>query len=214
MRKNSKRKNLGRPRSELAKKNILNATYNLLKDKGFRAIGYHEIAKAAGVSSATLYRWWDCKEEILFDACFYNYRPFVPVSESGSALESFHQYILRVAEFLVSENGIVISRLICGINDNKKLHEIYLKRYIIPRRKIQVGLIKEAIASGELKRDTDPELLIDAVTGPLYFRWLQRHAPLDRKFAEKIFNKFIPVFKNNTARGPRTQRSIVRKTKG
>ena len=51
-----------------------------------------------------------------------------------------------------------------------------------------------AIASGELKLGTDPELLIDALNGPLFFRWLQGHAPLDKGFAKGIFDKVIPAF--------------------
>jgi hypothetical protein len=45
-----------------------------------------------------------------------------------------------------------------------------------------------------LKRGTDPELLIDALNGPLFFRWLQGHAPLDKGFAKGIFDKVIPAF--------------------
>jgi len=45
-----------------------------------------------------------------------------------------------------------------------------------------------------LKRTTDPELLIDALNGPLFFRWLQGHATLDRKFAESIFENVIRAF--------------------
>jgi serine/threonine protein kinase len=43
----------GRPRSEQARQEILETAYNLLRDKGFDAVGSHEIAQAAGVSSAT-----------------------------------------------------------------------------------------------------------------------------------------------------------------
>jgi len=46
----------------------------------------------------------------------------------------------------------------------------------MPRRQMQRRFIGEAIASGELKRGTDTELLIDALNGPLFFRWLQGHA--------------------------------------
>ena len=51
-----------------------------------------------------------------------------------------------------------------------------------------------AVASGQLKPGTDTELLIDALNGPLFFRWLQGHAPLDKGFAERIFDKVIPAF--------------------
>ena len=43
----------------------MEAAYKLLEAKGFQAIGSHEIANVAGVSRATLNRWWNSKEEIL-----------------------------------------------------------------------------------------------------------------------------------------------------
>ena len=64
----------------------------------------------------------------------------------------------------------------------------------MPRRAIQRIIIEDAIASGELKRTTDPELLIDALNGPLFFRWLQGHAPVDKDFAERILEKVICAF--------------------
>ena len=84
-----------------------------------------------------------------------------------------------------------MARLITRIHHDKELRRLFLDRYVIPRRQIQRGIIEDAIASGELKRSTDPELLIDALNGPLFFRWLQGHAPLDRSFAEDIFEKVI-----------------------
>jgi len=71
---------------------------------------------------------------------------------------------------------------------------VFLERYVMPRRQMQRRFIREAIASGRLKRGTDPELLIDAINGPLFFRWLQGHAPLEKSFAENLFNKVIPAF--------------------
>jgi Tetracyclin repressor-like, C-terminal domain len=49
---------------------------------------------------------------------------------------------------------------------------MFLERYVKQRRQIQRGIIEDAIASGELKPTTDPELLIDMLSGPLFFRWL------------------------------------------
>jgi AcrR family transcriptional regulator len=184
----------GRPRSEQARRDILEAAYKLLKAKGFQAIGSHEIAKAAGVSSATLYRWWNSKEEILFDACFEHMNPVLAVSGSGSALARLRRYVLYVAEFLASDDGSIMARLFTGIHDNAKLQQMFLERYVMPRRQMQRRFIGEAVASGQLKRGTDLELLIDALNGPLFFRWLLGHAPLEKSFAEGLFDKVIPAF--------------------
>jgi AcrR family transcriptional regulator len=184
----------GRPRSEQARQEILETAYKLLRDKGFNAVGSHEIAQAAGVSSATLYRWWKSKEEILFDACFEHMKPVLAIPESRSALTRLRHYVLRAREFLVSEEGAVMARVLTGIHEDKRLRQMFLDRYVKQRRQIQRGIIEDAIASGELKPTTDPELLIDALSGPLFFRWLQGHAPLDRGFARSIFDKVIPAF--------------------
>jgi AcrR family transcriptional regulator len=184
----------GRPRSEQARRDILEAAYKLLETKGFHAVGSHEIASAAGVSSATLYRWWGSKEEILLDACFEHMKPVLAVSGSGSALTRLRRYVLYVAEFLASDDGAVMARLVTGIHDDTKLHRMFLERYVMPRRQMQRRFIREAIAAGELKRGTDTELLIDALNGPMFFRWLQAHAPLERSFAERILDRVILGF--------------------
>ena len=184
----------GRPRSEQARQDILKAAYRLLKAKGVQHVGSHEIAKAAGVSSATLYRWWDSKEEILFDACFEHMKPVLTISGNGSAVARLRRYVLRATDFLSCEDGAVMARLVTGIHEDRKLRRMFLERYVTPRRQIQRGIIEDAVASGELKRATDPELLIDALNGPLFFRWLQGHAPLDRRFAERVFEKVIRAF--------------------
>jgi AcrR family transcriptional regulator len=193
MRTDSRR--AGRPRSEQARCDILEAAYNLLRVKGFHEVGSHEIANTAGVSSATLYRWWDSKEEILLDACFEHMKPVLAVSGTGSPLARLRRYVVYVAKFLASNDGVTMARLVTGIHNDKKLQRLFLERYVMPRRQMQRRFIGEAIASGELKRGTDVELLIDALNGPLFFRWLQGHASLDEGFAERIFEKIIPAFR-------------------
>lgn len=85
------------------------------------------------------------------------------------------------------------ARLITGIYGDKKLQQMYLERFYQPRRQIQLRVIEEAIACRELKPDTDPELLLDALSGPMFFRWLQGHAPVDKKFVEVLADKIIPA---------------------
>jgi AcrR family transcriptional regulator len=173
---------------------ILEAAYKLLSDKGFNAVGSHEIAQAAGVSTATLYRWWKSKEEILFDACFEPMRPILAIPETGSGLTRLRRYVLRASEFLVSEEGTVLARVLTGTHEDQRLGRMFLERYVNQRRHIQRAIIEDSIALGELQPTTDPELLIDMLSGPLFFRWLQGHAPPDKGFAKRIFDKVIPAF--------------------
>jgi len=122
-------------------------------------------------------------------------RPALTVSKKGTALGRLRAYVLRATDFLTSQDGEVMARLFTGIHEDKKLRRLFLERYVPPRRDIQGRIIEDAIAAGEVKRDTNSDLLIDALNGPLFFRWLQGHAPLDQSIAESIFKSVIPAFR-------------------
>jgi hypothetical protein len=44
------------------------------------------------------------------------------------------------------------------------LRRLFLERFYLPRRAMNLDLVHQAIAARELPRDTDPDLLIDALT--------------------------------------------------
>ena len=58
----------GRPRSETAQTAILSAAIALLLDQGLHAMSMDDVAERAGVSKATIYRWWASKELLALDA--------------------------------------------------------------------------------------------------------------------------------------------------
>jgi len=63
----------GRPRSETARAAILDAADVLLLARGLDAVSMDAIAERAGVSKATIYRWWPTKEALALDALYYDW---------------------------------------------------------------------------------------------------------------------------------------------
>jgi len=181
----------GRPRSEGAKQAILEAAYTLLKKGGIASVSADELARAAGVSKATLYRWWKTKEAILLDAFFEKLKPVLPYEADSSPLEALRSNVIRGASWLLSEDGRIAVRLISEVYEDPKLHRLFLEHFYLPRRAMQLQLVKAAIDAGELRKDTDPEVLIDALQGPLYFRFLIGHAPLDKRFATDLVEQVL-----------------------
>jgi AcrR family transcriptional regulator len=187
------RRGPGRPRSERARRDILDAAYKLLKRKEINSIGAHEIAEEAGVGRATLYRWWDTKEAVIFEACLEHLRiSRTPVK--GSPLTQLRDQILRSPDWVHSEEGDVMGRIITGIHGNRKLQKLYLEKFYLPRRQVQVQMVKDAIASGELRSNEDPEFVLDALYGPVFFRWLQGHAPVDLAFVRALVDQVLQSF--------------------
>ena len=133
----------GRPRSEQASQDILESAYKLLKKKGISAVAAQEIATGAGVSTATLYRWWETREALMFDACFEHVMPDLSVAEMGSPVARLREFLVRGAAWFRCEDGKVMARL-TGIHGDKKLQQMYLERFYLPRRQIQLEVIEEA----------------------------------------------------------------------
>src|SRR5260370_14056977 len=97
----------GRPRSDASKQAVLLAAYRLLKKRGIASVSAQELARQAGVSTATLYRWWESNEAVMLDALLAAAKPGRAPPLEGSPLERLHQSVVRGAEWLHSEDSPV-----------------------------------------------------------------------------------------------------------
>ena len=87
----------GRPRSEAARQAILEATRTLLEATSVRDLTIETIAKQAGVSKSTIYRWWPNKAAIVIDAV----EAMVPrtrLSESKSVSAALTEQLVLLVE--------------------------------------------------------------------------------------------------------------------
>ncbi len=73
----------GRPRSEKAHNAILEAAAELLLDNGLAAVSMDAVATRAGVSKATIYRWWPTKETLALDALYHEWAAVPPARDTG-----------------------------------------------------------------------------------------------------------------------------------
>ena len=78
----------------------------------------------------------------MFDGCFEQVKPALAMTGNGFALKRLVDYVVRATDFLCSEDGKIMARLVTGIYEDKKLQRMFLDRYAIPRRRIQGDIIK------------------------------------------------------------------------
>ena len=53
------------------------------------------------------------------------------------------------------------------------------------------GLLERAAAAGELRTGLDLEVTLDLIYGPLYYRLLVGHAPLDPGFTDALLDQVL-----------------------
>ena len=77
-----------------------------------------------------------------------------------------------------------------GQSDPSILQELY-KRHISHRRAATMADVERGKAAGEFAPSTDPELLIDAMIGPIYYRMLLRSAPSTERCVEDLIDQVL-----------------------
>jgi AcrR family transcriptional regulator len=181
----------GRPRSEESRASILDAAYKSLRRTPVSEISTVHIARQAGVSTATVYRWWSTKEALLLDAFLHTVEHQVVFQREGLPLERLKEYILQVGRFFTGANGVVTARLLTAIQDNSILRNDFLKRVYSPREKELRATVKEAIKRGDLPPELKINLFLDSIVGPLLARLLFRHERIDESYVVAVFDQVV-----------------------
>ncbi|MGN6713605.1 TetR/AcrR family transcriptional regulator [Anaerocolumna jejuensis] len=181
-------KKVGRPRSEETKKAILTASYELLLENGFNTITVEGIAERAGVSKATIYKWWPNKAAVVLDGFFAATESMLQVPDTGSVCEDLFIQVNNLAAFITSPKGKVITELIAAGQFNANIAEEYRVRYFNPRRLISQHILERGMQRGELKNDLDMELSIDLIFAPLFYRLLITGETVDSAFVKSLIS--------------------------
>jgi AcrR family transcriptional regulator len=180
----------GRPRSEKARKAILDAAAELLLARGLSAVSMDAVAERAGVSKATIYRWWPTKETLALDALFTEWAAASPYPRDTGSLRGDLLALLRPWARLASSRpyGRVIAALITEAQTDPVFAAEYRHRVVEPRRDQARAIFRRAIERGEIPANTNIEVALDLLYGPLYHRLLHGHAPLTDRFTQDVID--------------------------
>ena len=183
----------GRPRSEKARKAVLDAAAELLLERGLSAVSMDAVAERAGVSKATIYRWWPTKETLALDALYTEWAAAAPDPRDTGSLRGDLLALLRPWAKLVGSRpyGRVVAALITEAQTDPVFAAEYRQRVVEPRRDQAREVFRRAIVRGEIPADTNTEVALDLVYGPLYHRLLHGHAPLDDRFVRDVVDMVI-----------------------
>jgi AcrR family transcriptional regulator len=177
------RRRPGRPRSEAARRAILDATNRLLDTIPVRDLTIEAIAREAGVGKPTIYRWWPSKNAVVIDAAFGAVAKRIEYPELDSAVESLAQQVSAGAAVLRSRTGRVLAEILAEGQSDPDTLASFNERVLDVRRADARAVIERGQQSGEIAPEVDVEVAIDLIWGPLYYRLLAGHAPPDERFA-------------------------------
>jgi AcrR family transcriptional regulator len=144
------------------------------------------IAQRAGVSKATVYRWWPNKAAVVMDGFLSTVSSEVPFPHTDCAKEDIRLHMRRLIKALGGKMGRTVAALIAEGQADPELTEALRSRWLSVRRAEVKGILEQGMARGELREDLDPEVAVDSLYGPIYYRLLVGHAPLEEDFADAL----------------------------
>ncbi|MEM9482654.1 MAG: TetR/AcrR family transcriptional regulator [Cyanobacteria bacterium P01_F01_bin.116] len=176
----------GRPRSLESEQSILLAAWKLLQQCSVRKVSIEAIAREAGVGKTTIYRWWPSKTAVIIDAFLAQVEARLPFQATETAAESLTLQMQQVVKILSGDVGRIVAQIIAEGQCDSEALESFCDRFLNPRRDAARQVILQGIESGEFAPDLDPDLAMDILYGPIYYRLLVQHLPLDQTFANAL----------------------------
>ena len=181
----------GRPRDEGARQRILKAAFDLMEDMTFAQVTAEAIAERAGVSKATVYRWWPNKSAVVIEAFRETFEPELPLLHGGTLREDLTTQLRNFARVLSGRGGGMLKAFIVASRSDPEVAAAFRSIWSDPRREEARRILREKQASGQLRQDADVDLVLDSLYGPLYYRFLVKNSPPSQRYAEAVVDLVI-----------------------
>jgi AcrR family transcriptional regulator len=184
-------------RAERSREAILEATRELLAaEGGVRALTVEEVAARSGVAKTTIYRRWRDKWELALDAVMIDMVPRLAGGDDvGDTRAELITFIDSVVQLLGTRPfGPAMQALVSVIATEPELAEAYRTRAIQPRRERLAQVIGRGVARGDLRPDTDTEILHEFLLGPVFYRLLLSGGSLDEGLAARLVDDLLAGF--------------------
>ncbi|MGH9026618.1 MAG: TetR/AcrR family transcriptional regulator [Acidimicrobiia bacterium] len=184
----------GRPRSRAADAAILDATVDLYADLGFEGLSVNAVASRAGVSKATIYRRFPSKVDLVLAAATRAADREHGDVDTGNVRDDLRGHVNALVRLLTkTEIGRCVPTMVADKTRNTELAAAH-NRFSARRRGRVVEAVRRGRERGELRPDTDADLVADLVVGPVFYRHLVSGGRIDRAYADHLVDAVLAGF--------------------
>ncbi|MEV6904841.1 TetR/AcrR family transcriptional regulator [Amycolatopsis sp. NPDC051372] len=169
---------------------VLEATTELLAAEGLPGARVADIAARAGVHETSVYRRWGTRNALILEALSDRLDAELPRPDTGSTREDLTTFFTDLAAFLATPTGRALARITLVQPDDTRFEEL-LEQFWTARLDRVGAVIQRGIDRGELPRETDAELLLEALTGSLHLRILERKLPADLDYVRRLVDLLL-----------------------
>jgi AcrR family transcriptional regulator len=174
----------GRHRSASADAAILAATLDVLRERGYAGLTVAAVIERARVSSATLYRRWPTKHDLVAAAIASLGSEDVEI-DTGDLRADVAELVRHVARSLTAR-GSIVELLGAGADADPQLGAALRAKLLLPRTRALEAILGRARARGELPSSPPVDTVLALLVGPLHYRLTALGKPLGPAFLRSV----------------------------
>lgn len=175
-------------RSEQSRRAILDAAISMIGELGYDNISIEAIARQAGVSKQTIYRWWPSKGAVILEAATESLGAVVTIPDTGDLVADLRTQLTAILD-LVSTTGFgpAYRCLIAAGQSDSALLRALFEQIIAPNIEDFRARTVLAQQRGELRAEADWQTMRDLLYGVIEYRMI--HAmPLEPAFIDGVLS--------------------------
>ncbi len=186
----STKRSTGRPRSQASHEAIVQAAAALLDSRPYGDISIEAIAAKAGVSKATIYRWWPNKVALVIEVLTEQALHMPQIPFDGRHLRKHLLACLKggYRSLLRGRMTPVLLAVLAECRTDPAMLDLLYKSFFARLQAIGLRDLQKAVETGELAVDVRQDVLLDQLWGPLYYRTLIAGKPVDDEYLQSLLD--------------------------
>jgi len=199
---------IGRPRDERADRVIVQATLELIAERGVHGFRTEDVAARAGVGKGAIYRRHRSKDELVMAAIAALVDREIVVPDTGSTRTDLSALMHEAVElYRGALPGRLMPNLVSAMAERPELARIVRDGFLMRRRAALTEVLRRGVERGDLRPDVDLDLVLDVLGGPLFYRLLITGGPLDEQLADGVTELILRGFAPDRAGGAKPKRT-------
>ena len=160
---------------------------NELAEVGYGRLSIEAVARRAGVGKTAIYRRWSNKLEMVLEIVSDVAGRSVPMPDTGSFEGDLQLLMMIVSKALQHRIASqIIPDLMAEASRNPQIAATLQKALRTHQQAVGDKLVGQAVARGELPPGADPDLAVDLILGPLYWRLAVARTPIDDNYLTRM----------------------------
>lgn len=198
---------MGRPRDLRVDQAILEATRELVAERGVHEFRTEDVAVRAGVGKGAIYRRYASKDELVTAAVGALVDEEIRVPDTGSTRSDLLALMGEAVElYRGSLPGRLMPNLVSAMAQRPELARAVRDGFLASRRAALAHVLRRGIERGDLRSDLDLEFALDVFGGPLFYRLLITGGPINEQLAEAVADLILRGFAPAGSARPKSTR--------